>query len=177
LSVQCRLRCAPNPGAAAEAGSKCQITYCLLSKRWWTGLSTKVSEIRSYIQTKFTISPEELTQKQRNGCTRFVNHVAWALSSLNTAEGRDGHILAITRVKEEVYKITDYGKRLLRKSLTVADLIRFDPPTAMRIRYCQSKMAESKKLNAEYSEWDRRSRQFMELLTVAARSATLTWKR
>ena len=87
------------------------------------------SGIRSFIQTKFTISPEELTQKQKNGCTRFVNHVAWALSSLNTKEGRNGHTLAVTLVKNEVYKITEYGKFLLRKnlsSLTVADLIRFD---------------------------------------------------
>lgn len=94
------------------------------------GTEHESSEIRSYIQTNFTISPEELTQKQRNGCTRFVNHAAWALSSLNTEEGRDGHTLAITRVKKEVYKITEYGKLLLRKnlsSLTVADLIRFDP--------------------------------------------------
>ena len=87
------------------------------------------SGIRSFIQTKFTISPEELTQKQKNGCTRFVNHVAWALASLNTKEGRNGHTLAVTLVKKEVYKITEYGKFLLRKnlsSLTVADLIRFD---------------------------------------------------
>lgn len=87
------------------------------------------SEIRSFIQTKLTVSPEELTQKQRNGCTRFVNHVAWALASLNTEEGRNGHTPAITLVKKEVYKITEYGTFLLRKnlsSLTVADLIRFD---------------------------------------------------
>ena len=40
------------------------------------------SGIRSFVKTKFTISPEEFTQKQKNGCTRFVNHVAWALASL-----------------------------------------------------------------------------------------------
>jgi hypothetical protein len=87
------------------------------------------SGIRSFIQTKFTISAEELTQKQRNGCTRFANHVAWALASLNTKEGRNGHTPAVTLVKKEVYKITEYGKFLLRKnlsSLTVADLIHFD---------------------------------------------------
>jgi hypothetical protein len=93
------------------------------------GAEHESSEIRSYIQSKFTISFEELTQKQANGCTRFVNQVAWALSSLNTKDGRDGHTLAITRVKKEVYKITEYGKLLLQRnlsSLTVADLIRFD---------------------------------------------------
>jgi hypothetical protein len=44
-------------------------------------------------------------------------------------EGLNGHTKAITLVKKEVYKITEFGKAILKdnpSSLTIKDLKRYD---------------------------------------------------
>jgi restriction system protein len=82
-------------------------------------------EIREHVRVQFEIAPDELLQKLKNGTPVFHNRVAWALAHLNMRRGPLGHSEAIEKVKKEVYKITEYGKAILKRNpsaLTIRDL-------------------------------------------------------
>jgi restriction system protein len=82
-------------------------------------------EIRERVKAQFDIVPHELLQKLKNGTPVFHNRVAWALAHLNMRRGPLGHSQAVEKVRKEVYKITEYGKAILKSNpsaLTIKDL-------------------------------------------------------
>jgi restriction system protein len=82
-------------------------------------------EIRERVRTQFNIAHHELLQKLKNGTPVFHNRVAWALAHLNMRRGPLGHSEAVEKVRKAVYKITEYGKAILRRNpsaLTIKDL-------------------------------------------------------
>jgi Mrr N-terminal domain len=82
-------------------------------------------EIRERVGVQFDIGPQELLQKLKNGTPVFHNRVAWALAHLNMRRGPLGHSEAIEKVRKEVYRITEYGKAILKRNpsaLTIEDL-------------------------------------------------------
>jgi restriction system protein len=82
-------------------------------------------EIRECVKVQFDISPKELLQKHENGTPVFSNRVAWALAHLNMRRGPLGHPEAIEKVRKEVYKVTEYGRGILKRNpsdLTIKDL-------------------------------------------------------
>ncbi len=89
------------------------------------GRTHSSAQIRERVKLQFDIPPNELLQKLTNGTPVFNNRVAWALAHLNMRRGPLGHSEAIEKVRKEVYKITEYGKAILKRnppSLTIKDL-------------------------------------------------------
>ena len=81
--------------------------------------------IRKHLIAEFNIAPHELLKKYKGGTPVFHNCVAWALAHLNMERGPLRHTRAIVKVEEEVYRITEYGKVLLKRHpevLTLKDL-------------------------------------------------------
>jgi restriction system protein len=89
------------------------------------GLEHSSEEIRERMRVQFDVAPHELLQKFNNGTPVFHNRVAWALAHLNMRRGPLGHSEAIEKVRKERYRITDYGKSILKRNpsaLTIKDL-------------------------------------------------------
>ena len=86
------------------------------------GVDTSVQEIRTHLESQFSLTLDELGVKQRNGSTVFVNYVALALAQLNMAK-------AITLTSKGVYRIAERGVAILKTNpsdLTLKDLRPFE---------------------------------------------------
>lgn len=79
------------------------------------GSEHTVEEIRERMKSQFGVTPSELAQKNKRGFV-FVNRVAWALAHLNMEAGPIGHAKEITLLRKGVYRITDRGSAILRRS-------------------------------------------------------------
>lgn len=87
------------------------------------GLEHSSEEIRERVRVQFDIAPHELLVKNRKGKTVFHSNVDLALANLQGAPHRRSN--AIEKVRKEVYKITEYGKVILKRNpsgLTIKDL-------------------------------------------------------
>ncbi len=87
------------------------------------GAQHSPDEIRELMKVQFKITPQELLQKHANGNSVFHNNVALALANLQGAPHRGSK--AITKVKRNIYIITEYGKDILKRNpstLSIKDL-------------------------------------------------------
>jgi len=87
------------------------------------GAEHSIEEIRKRMATEFKVTADELLQKHPKGNPVFSVNVALALANLQGAPHRGSK--AITRVKRDVYRITEYGKDILKRNrsdLTIKDL-------------------------------------------------------
>jgi restriction system protein len=74
------------------------------------GAEHPIPEIRERIASDFTLTPDELAEKLKNGTGLFTNRLAWALMYLRRAE-----LLACPG--KGIYRITDRGVSLLKRNL------------------------------------------------------------
>jgi Mrr N-terminal domain len=79
------------------------------------GRNHSSGQIREHLGVEFGIAPTEGIQKLKNGKTTFHSNIDLALAYLQGAP--QGRSKAIERVKPKVYRITEYGKSLLKRSL------------------------------------------------------------
>jgi restriction system protein len=87
------------------------------------GLDHSSEEIRERVRVQFDIAPHELLAKNKKGKTVFHSNVDLALANLQGVPHRGSK--AIEKVRKEVYKITEYGKSILKRNpsaLTIKDL-------------------------------------------------------
>jgi len=89
-------------------------------------LERSPKEIQERLKIQFHFAPSELIQKHESGTTVFHNNVALALANLQGAPHRGPKAIEkVKKHKEDVYRITEYGKSLLKRNpsdLTIRDL-------------------------------------------------------
>lgn len=87
------------------------------------GRNHSSEEIRERLGVEFKIAPNESTQKLNNGKTTFHSNIDLAQAYLQGAPQRRSK--AIEKVRPKVYRITEYGKNLLKRNrsdLRIKDL-------------------------------------------------------
>jgi restriction system protein len=87
------------------------------------GVEHSSQEIRDGVRVQFDIAPHELVVRNKKGKTVFDSNVDLALANLQGAP--HGRTKAIEKIREGVYKITEYGKAILSRNpsdLTIKDL-------------------------------------------------------
>jgi hypothetical protein len=78
------------------------------------GAEHSSQEIREHLRLRFNVSQKENTDKLKNGKTLFHNEVDLALANLQGAPR--GGPKGIEKVRKEVYRITEYGKSMLKQN-------------------------------------------------------------
>jgi hypothetical protein len=87
------------------------------------GVEHTSEEIGKRIIVQFQIAPLQLLQKHNDRISVFQNNVALALANLQGAPHKGPK--CIEKVRKKVYRITEYGKTILKRnpsSLTIKDL-------------------------------------------------------
>jgi restriction system protein len=87
------------------------------------GKKHSIEELRERMRKQFSVTPDEVLQKHPKGNSIFYVNVALALANLQGAPHQGSK--AIEKVGRDLYRVTEYGKAILRRnpsSLTLRDL-------------------------------------------------------